>query len=130
MNEKNLIPFSEREPREIRKLASKGGKKSAKIKKERRLFSETIRELLSMDTKNRQNLKKLENYGTDMSNQMLLAVSLFETATGNKTQSVAAFNSIVSVLNEKIEKLEVISTDKTVQEIQKYLESKKRRLQK
>ena len=46
-NPKNIIPNSERTPEERKRIASNGGKKSAKVRRERKLLSQMYADLLA-----------------------------------------------------------------------------------
>lgn len=41
-NDKNLIPNSERTPIEIKEMASKGGKRSGEVRREKKLFQQAV----------------------------------------------------------------------------------------
>lgn len=51
MNNDNLIPMNKRTEKEQREIAVKGGKESAKVRRERKLLRETLEEALSIKTK-------------------------------------------------------------------------------
>lgn len=49
-NEKNLIPNSERSPSEVRENGKKGGQKSGKVRREKRMLRELLEEALLKET--------------------------------------------------------------------------------
>lgn len=53
MNEQNLKPFDQLTESEQRKIRSKGGKASAKARRDKRNFRDTLNELLSMPDKDK-----------------------------------------------------------------------------
>jgi hypothetical protein len=100
LNDKNLIPFTERQPREHKELSVKGGKASAKKKRELKSMKEMFSSLLAADAVKRKDLKKLEQYGEDKSNQMLMVISLFELVKEKGPKSVEAFKEISKYFEE------------------------------
>ena len=51
MNNDNLIPISERTSNELRKMTSKGGKKSGEVRREKATFRKAIQWLIDSDIK-------------------------------------------------------------------------------
>ncbi|MBR6689745.1 MAG: hypothetical protein IKL65_00240 [Bacilli bacterium] len=62
MNESNLIPNSERTPKERQEIARKGGIASGKARRERKAFKEAL--LLALDTE-LENGKTVQDVGID-----------------------------------------------------------------
>lgn len=54
MNDKNLIPFSQRTESEQREIRSKGGKASVKARRAKKTFRELLEMSLTMEAKNSQ----------------------------------------------------------------------------
>lgn len=50
-NEENLIPNNKRSPSEVRENGSKGGKKSAEVRREKKRLRELLEEALEKKTK-------------------------------------------------------------------------------
>lgn len=103
LNEKNLIPNSERTPKELQEMTRKGGIKSGEARRRRRTLRE---ELLLM----------LENEDIQQS----LAVALIKEATeGNASKSVrGAFETIRDTIGEK--PAEKVETKQTVYDMSKF----------
>ena len=100
-NEQNLKPLSTSKAREI---GSKGGKASAKARKERKAMKEQMEMLLTLpvkSSKTKEVLKKLGIKSTEMNNQMALIVALYQTALKGGKNSVTAFNTIMEMTEEK-----------------------------
>lgn len=100
-NEENLIPFNEMTEKEQRKIASKGGKASAKARAERKLIAEQMKLLLSLPLKDEKAKAKLESLGIDadnIDNQMAMIISMWNKAIKGDVQ---AFNSIRDTVGEK-----------------------------
>lgn len=51
MNNENLIPMNKRTKKEQREIAVKGGEKSVRVRREKKLLRETLEEALSIKTK-------------------------------------------------------------------------------
>lgn len=111
-NEQNLMSIQEvnsrRSREEHRKDSSKGGKKSAEIKRQRKAMKEQMEMLLSLPF----NLK--DNNGNDISemlstlgiekenidNQMAMIISLWKTAIGNSNQKIQAVREIREIVQD------------------------------
>lgn len=111
-NEQNLMSIQEvnsrRSREEHRKDSSKGGKKSAEIKRQRKAMKEQMEMLLSSPF----NLK--DNNGNDISemlstlgiekenidNQMAMIISLWKTAIGNSNQKIQAVREIREIVQD------------------------------
>lgn len=101
MNNENLIDISTRTPQEHKELSRKGAQKANLIKKEKKSMRETFELLLSSEAKDREDIEKLKKYGKEKSNQMLLAVSMFEIVKEKGNKSVEAFKEIMELIGEK-----------------------------
>ena len=76
-NEKNLIPNSERTPRERRENAKKAGKASGEKRKQRKIMKECISAILDHDITDEKALKMLRDMGIeDISNKMLIVLTV------------------------------------------------------
>ncbi len=111
-NEQNLMSIQEvnsrRSREKHRKDSSKGGKKSAEIKRQRKAMKEQMEMLLSLPF----NLK--DNNGNDISemlstlgiekenidNQMAMIISLWKTAIGNSNQKIQAVREIREIVQD------------------------------
>lgn len=127
MNEQNLKPIKKGEltKEEAKKRGSNGGKKSAKVRKQKKLFKEIFIELLSYDiekfTTNEELLEKLAEINplfahkidvkTVISAQVLkkallgdlAAIDKIEAQIGEKPKEVVeATNTNINITNEKI----------------------------
>lgn len=100
MNEENLVPLTKRVQREKREIQSKGGKASVQVRKQKKSMRETFMALLETDAKDRKDVEKLKKYGEEKSNQMLLAVSMFELVKEKGYKSVDAFKEIMEIIGE------------------------------
>lgn len=86
MNDKNLIPLTKRTPREQKQISSKGGKRSAEVKKEKKLLKDLLQTILEMK----------DHEGVD--NQTLITLALTEKAKMGDTK---AFEVIRDTLGQK-----------------------------
>lgn len=111
-NEQNLMSIQEvnsrRSREEHRKDSSKGGKKSAEIKRQRKAMKEQMEMLLSLPF----NLK--DNDGNDVAdmltslgiekdsidNQMAIIISLWKTAIGDSNQKIQAVREIREIVQD------------------------------
>ena len=138
-NEQNLIPPSERSPKELREMARKGGKKSGEVRRKRKAMREQAELLLSLPFNweyqdkdgNVKNLK--DEYAAisglnpdEIDNQMAMVVSMYQQIIKGGIGSVNAFNSIRDLVGEKPkEVIEIHSTDEAIKELDSIIESKK-----
>ena len=106
---KNLIPTNRRSKEEVRKNASKGGKKSGEVRRQRRTLREELLALLS-DGKTQE--------------KMSLAL-LNEALNGNNSGSVTkAFEVVRDTIGEKpVEKVVVAEVDQSIiDEVEKMMQ--------
>lgn len=99
MNEKNLIPFSERTESEQREIRSKGGKQSAKNRREQKTYREMAKTMLSATITDENILNELKAYGlseTDVKAYTLLGMI---KASGNGSHN--AFDRLMELIGEK-----------------------------
>ena len=99
MNEKNLIPFSERTESEQREIRSKGGKQSAKNRREQKTYREMAKAMLSATITDENILNELQAYGlseTDVKAYTLLGMI---KASGNGSHN--AFDRLMELIGEK-----------------------------
>ena len=97
-NEKNLKPV--RSKAEARERGSKGGKKSAEARRNKKLLKECMINLLDMQVSDTKKFNSRVNMGLDVEdidNRALLTVALFKKAL---TGDVAAFKEIRNLINE------------------------------
>ena len=99
MNEKNLIPFSERTESEQREIRSKGGKQSAKNRREQKTYRDMAKAMLSATITDENILNELQAYGlseTDVKAYTLLGMI---KASGNGSHN--AFDRLMMLLGEE-----------------------------
>ena len=99
MNDKNLIPFSERTESEQREIRSKGGKQSAKNRREQKTYREMAKAMLSATIKDKKIIDELQAYGlseTDVKAYTLLGMI---KASGNGSHH--AFDRLMELIGEK-----------------------------
>lgn len=93
---------------EARKIQSKGGHASTKVRRERKAIRENLEILLALPVKNPTLKKKIKSLGIDdedLSNQMAISISLFNEALHGNTK---AFELIRDTIGEKpIDKQEI-----------------------
>ena len=99
MNDKNLIPFSERTESEQREIRSKGGKQSAKNRREQKTYRDMAKAMLSATITDENILNELKAYGlseTDVKAYTLLGMI---KASGNGSHN--AFDRLMELIGEK-----------------------------
>lgn len=99
MNDKNLIPFSERTESEQREIRSKGGKQSAKNRREQKTYREMAKAMLSATITDENILNELQAYGlseTDVKAYTLLGMI---KASGNGSHN--AFDRLMMLVGEE-----------------------------
>lgn len=105
MNDKNLIPFSERSEEECFKMRSNAGKASGIAKRRRKTQREYLQQALDLNIKDIPQLKKLgEKMGLDVDNatlQELLTIKLLLN-TANKSD-ISSLKDVTALLGEQNE---------------------------
>ena len=99
MNDKNLIPFSERTESEQREIRSKGGKQSAKNRREQKAYRDMAKAMLSATITDENILNELKAYGlseTDVKAYTLLGMI---KASGNGSHN--AFDRLMMLVGEE-----------------------------
>ena len=99
MNDKNLIPNSERSPKEVRENGRKGGIKSGQVRREQKTYREMAKAMLSATIKDKKILDELQAYGlseTDVKAYTLLGMI---KASGNGSHH--AFDRLMELIGEK-----------------------------
>ena len=99
MNDKNLIPFSERTESEQREIRSKGGKQSAKNRREQKTYRDMAKAMLSATITDENILNELKAYGlseTDVKAYTLLGMI---KASGNGSHN--AFDRLMVLVGEE-----------------------------
>ena len=87
---KNLIPFNQRTEDEVKRIASKGGINSGKTRRRKKTQREALEFLLSLkvkDPKDRERLKELGVKTSEMDNQMLALVGVWQKAVNGDTRA-------------------------------------------
>lgn len=98
VNEKNLIPNSERTPEERRRNAAKAGRASGKARRAKKTLRENMELILSLPVKDGRKKEKLEELGIgtdDMSNAMVIAAALFRKAAGGDVSAVKELRDLI-----------------------------------
>lgn len=99
MNEKNLIPNSERTPSELREQTKKGGIASGKARRERKALKDTLNTIMAAPLpKDADNLKRtLQQFGIkDGDYASLLMVTLFQKALKGDLKALSMVMDILS----------------------------------
>ena len=99
MNDKNLIPNSERSPKEVRENGRKGGIKSGKVRREQKTYRDMAKAMLSATITDENILNELKAYGlseTDVKAYTLLGMI---KASGNGSHN--AFDRLMELIGEK-----------------------------
>lgn len=99
MNDKNLIPNSERSPKEVRENGRKGGIKSGEVRREQKTYREMAKAMLSATITDENILNELKAYGlseTDVKAYTLLGMI---KASGNGSHN--AFDRLMELIGEK-----------------------------
>lgn len=98
MNDKNLVPFSERSESEVREINSRGGKKSGETRRRKKALKALMNDLLSSDIVN----DEIYNSAVDMGcnnptyGAAVVAAMVRQAALGD----TKAFNAIVDLIGE------------------------------
>lgn len=113
MNEKNLIPNSERTPSELREITSKGGRASGAARRRKRSMEQCAKFILSLPANSKEDWETLIAAGVsldnmneeDIDNMTVVNAAIIKAA---KSGDVAAFKALRDVIRDdehlKIEK--------------------------
>lgn len=104
MNEQNLIPNSQRSPSELKRMTSKGGKRSGEVRRQRKTQREQLEMLLSLPLKSDEEKAKIQALGIDASevdNQMAMNVAMYNLILKGGKGAVQAYNSFVDLLGDR-----------------------------
>ena len=99
MNDKNLIPNSERSPKEVRENGRKGGIKSGQVRREQKTYREIAKAMLSAQITDPKMLEEMAKYGiegTDLKAYTLLGMI---KASGNGSHN--ALDRLMELIGEK-----------------------------
>ena len=101
MNEKNLIPNSERTPSELREITQKGGKASAESRRRKKDMKQKMKALLELPAavNDKEQLEALGVDPDDMDNEMVLVMAMFLNAAQGDTK---AFDRVMQILGKDI----------------------------
>lgn len=127
MNDKNLIPNSERSPSEVRENGRKGGIASGKVRRKKRDMREAAKVLLDTEVKNPRLRRKMKDNGLDdddLTNQMAVLLSMFMSAVNGNVRA-AEFLRDTAGYGPKSQ-LEVPLIDNSTKELEDYLEQQKK----
>lgn len=103
-NEGNLIPNSERTPKEREELARAGGRASGESRRLRRTLRDAAYLYLSLPVSDRRRWNKIARKGIkpeDVDNQMAMIIGLIEAATKGDAKAAKV---IIDLLGEKATK--------------------------
>lgn len=133
MNDKNLIPFSERTARERKKLGKKGAKKSNKIQNEktetRRTLQQIANDILYAPItlpEVKELVDRLDVYKGDTNKNNFCGAFMSALVQAVKCGNYKAVKDLMEMAGEKpAEKVEITTNDSKVIELQEYINAKK-----
>lgn len=98
MNDKNLVPFTERSESEVREINSRGGKKSGETRRRKKALKSLMNDLLSSDIVNDDIYNSAVDMGCDNPTYgaAVVAAMVRQAALGD----TKAFNAIVDLIGE------------------------------
>lgn len=99
MNDKNLIPNSERSPKEVRENGRKGGIKSGQVRREQKTYREMAKAMLSAQITDPKMLEEMSKYGIEETD--LKAYTLLGMIKASAEGSHNAFDRILELAGEK-----------------------------
>ena len=88
MAREDLIPMSKRTKDEQKKIASKGGKASGKVRRKKADLKRAFETILKADVHSDKAKEQLESMGFEATNEMLLALSTFQQAAKGNQKAV------------------------------------------
>lgn len=99
MNDKNLIPNSERSPKEVRENGRKGGIKSGQVRREQKTYREMAKAMLSAQITDPKMLEEMAKYGIEGTD--LKAYTLLGMIKASAEGSHNAFDRLLELVGEK-----------------------------
>ena len=99
MNDKNLIPNSERSPSEVRENGRKGGIKSGEVRREQKTYREMAKAMLSAQITDPKMLEEMAKYGIEGTD--LKAYTLLGMIKASAEGSHNAFDRLLELVGEK-----------------------------
>ena len=99
MNDKNLIPNSERSPTEVRENGRKGGIKSGQVRREQKTYREMAKAMLSAQITDPKMLEEMAKYGIEGTD--LKAYTLLGMIKASAEGSHNAFDRLLELVGEK-----------------------------
>ena len=127
MNDKNLIPNSERSPSEVRENGRKGGIASGKVRRKKRDMREAAKVLLDTEVKNPRVRRKMKDNGIDdddLTNQMAVLLSMFMSAVNGNVRAAEFLRDIAGYGPNSQPEAPLI--DNSTKEMEDYLEQQKK----
>lgn len=99
LNDKNLVPFTERSESEVREINSRGGKKSGETRRRKKALKSLMNDLLSSDIVNDDiyNSTVDMGFGADPTYGAAVVAAMVRQAALGDTK---AFNAIVDLIGE------------------------------
>lgn len=98
--DKHLIPLNQRSPEEARAIQSKGGKVTAERRRQQKAAAELMQQFCDLpitDGRRKNRLKRLGIENDDLTNKMLMVVSIGQMAQAG---NVYAFEKVLELLGE------------------------------
>ena len=99
MNDKNLIPNSERSPSEVRENGRKGGIKSGEVRREQKTYREMAKAMLSAQITDPIMLEEMAKYGIEGTD--LKAYTMLGMIKASAEGSHNAFDRLLELVGEK-----------------------------
>lgn len=99
MNDKNLIPNSERSPKEVRENGRKGGIKSGQVRREQKTYREMAKAMLSAKITDPKMLEEMAKYGIEGAD--LKAYTLLGMIKASAEGSHNAFDRLMTLVGEE-----------------------------
>ena len=99
VNDKNLIPNSERSPKEVRENGRKGGIKSGQVRREQKTYREMAKAMLSAQITDPKMLEEMAKYGIEGTD--LKAYTLLGMIKASAEGSHNAFDRLLELTGEK-----------------------------
>ena len=103
MNEKNLIPFSERTESEQREIRSSGGKKSGEVRRRKKSMKSVLSAMLNADVVSDEIYNSAAEMGvdvTEMTYQAAIIAALIKKAASGDVAAVREIRSIIGEDND------------------------------
>lgn len=121
-NSNNLIPNSERSPKQLREMTRKGGLKSGEVRRRKANLKKAVKNIFEMDVPDGEIKNLLENMGIDASIENALVITLVKK--GLYDDDVRAISELFKIADSDKQDNDVIDYEADTKKLKENIMSK------